>query len=106
MTITTKFNKRLSKNQKSKKNLHSFKLSFFMILVTLFYSVDFFSQNLIRNGDFEEGGSGIGFVVKGSGYTPLTAPFSGTTVPGNYGFTTNPQLMNTTDFIAGGDWIY
>ena len=103
MTITTKFNKRLSKNQKSKKNLHSFKLSFFMILVTLFYSVDFFSQNLIRNGDFEEGGSGIGFVVKGSGYTPLTAPFSGTTVPGNYGFTTNPQLMNTTDFIAGGD---
>ncbi len=103
MTTTTKFNNCLSKNRKSQKIQHSVKPSFFMILISFFYSLNFFSQNLIRNGDFEEGGSGIGFVVKGSGYTPLTAPFSGTTVPGNYGFTTNPQLMNTTDFIVSGD---
>ena len=85
MTTTTKFNNCLSKNRKSQKIRYSLQPSFFMILMSLFYSLNFFSQNLIRNGDFEEGGSGIGFVVKGSGYTPLTAPFSGTTVPGNYG---------------------
>jgi len=61
------------------------------------------SQNLLNNGDFESGGNGVGFNLNGSGYNLITAPFSGSTVAGNYAFTSNPQPMNTANFISGGD---
>src|SRR6478672_7758446 len=61
------------------------------------------AQNLLVNGDFESGGNGVGFNINGAGYTEITAPFSGNTVPGNYAFTTNPQPMNTANFISCGD---
>lgn len=61
------------------------------------------SQNLLTNGDFESGAPGTGFNVSGAGYTQISAPFSGTTVPGNFALTTNPAPMNTTNFIAGTD---
>ena len=61
------------------------------------------SQNLILNGGFEIGGSGVGFVTNGVGYTLLNAPYSGTTATGNFAFTTNPNLINTTSFIPSSD---
>lgn len=61
------------------------------------------SQNLLTNGDFEAGGPGIGFNVSGAGYTQISAPFSGTTVPGNYALATSPATVNTSDYIAGTD---
>lgn len=60
-------------------------------------------QNLLNNGDFESGGNGIGFNINSSFYNAITPPFSGTTSPGNYAVTTNPQPLNTNFFISGGD---
>lgn len=60
------------------------------------------AQNLITNGDFESG-FGIGFFINGAGYSQIVPPFSGTTAPGNFAITTNPQPMNTANFIFGGD---
>jgi len=57
------------------------------------------AQNLLTNGDFESGGSGNGFLV--SNYT-LINPVNGTSTPGRYAWTTNPNLMNST-YISGGD---
>ena len=59
--------------------------------------------DMLVNGDFESGGNGVGFSLNGAGYNLITQPFSGTTVSGDYAFTTNPQPMNTANFIAGGD---
>ncbi len=53
-------------------------------LITLFSSICIYSQNLIVNGDFESGGNGVGFITDGAGYSELLAPFSGTTVSGNF----------------------
>lgn len=69
----------------------------------IFSAVSIYSQNLLVNGDFESGGNGVGFSLNGAGYNLITAPFSGTTSPGDYAFTTNPQPMNTSNFISGGD---
>ncbi len=71
----------------------------FILLAPIFLS----AQNLLVNGDFESGGNNVGFNINGSGYTEITAPFSGNTVPGNFAFTTNPQPMNTANFISCGD---
>ena len=57
------------------------------------------AQNLLNNGDFESGGSGIGFFVHD--YS-LINPVTGTSSPGQYARTTNPSLMNTA-YISGGD---
>ncbi|MEC4050756.1 hypothetical protein OX284_015055, partial [Flavobacterium sp. SUN046] len=73
------------------------------ILLTFLFIGNLYSQNLLVNGDFEGGGNGVGFSLNGSGYSLITAPFSGTTSAGNYAFTTNPQPMNTSNFITGGD---
>ena len=61
------------------------------------------AQNLLNNGDFESGGNGVGFNINSSFYNAISPPFSGTTSPGNYAVTTNPQPMNTNFFISGGD---
>ncbi|HRG18952.1 MAG TPA: lamin tail domain-containing protein, partial [Flavobacterium lutivivi] len=75
----------------------------FALIAFVFFTQNAFSQNLLINGDFESGGNGVGFSLNGAGYTQINAPFSGTTSPGNYAFTTNPQPMNTSVFISGGD---
>lgn len=33
------------------------------------------AQNLLTNGNFETGGTGVGFNVSGAGYTQLMPPF-------------------------------
>lgn len=60
-----------------------------------------FSVNgqILTNGDFESGGSGVGFFVHD--YT-LINPLNGTSNPGFYARTTNPNLMNS-NYISGGD---
>jgi len=54
---------------------------------------------ILTNGDFESGGSGVGFMVHD--YTVIN-PVNGTSTPGFYARTTNPALMNST-YNAGGD---
>ena len=71
-----------------------------LVLIFLFTN-SLFSQNLILNGGFELGPSGVGFVTNGAGYgAPIS---SGTTAPGEFAVTTNPSLINTTDFIPSSD---
>ncbi|MEM0542989.1 lamin tail domain-containing protein, partial [Flavobacterium sp. j3] len=60
------------------------------------------SQNLLVNGNFETG-TVFGFFSNGAGYVRIFPPFTGTTAPGNWAFTNNPQLMNTASFVASGD---
>uniref|UniRef100_UPI0037BEB1B3 hypothetical protein n=1 Tax=Flavobacterium sp. TaxID=239 RepID=UPI0037BEB1B3 len=75
----------------------------FNILFLIFLLTNtLFSQNLIVNPGFEAGGSGLGFVINGPGYSLLN-PITGTSLPGNFAFSSNPNLVNTTDFLAGGD---
>jgi gliding motility-associated-like protein len=73
-----------------------------LILVLIFWTNFITCQNLIQNGSFELGGPGNGFIIDGAGYVMLIPPFSGTTVSGNYAFTTDPILVNT-GFLSGGD---
>jgi gliding motility-associated-like protein len=61
-----------------------------------------FSQNLINNGSFEFGGSGVGFVAGGNGYQLISPPFSGNTNAGDYAFVTNPNAV-ASYFVATGD---
>jgi hypothetical protein len=58
-----------------------------------------YSQNILTNGDFESGGSGVGFMAGGFPAYSL-ATITGTSVPGNYSFVTDPSLMNSS-FISG-----
>ncbi len=60
-----------------------------------------YSQNILTNGDFESGGSGVGFMAGGLPAYSL-ATIAGTSVPGNYAFVTNPQSLNSS-FNFGGD---
>lgn len=71
------------------------------ILALVFQTIS--AQNLLNNGDFESGGNGVGFSINSSFYNNINPPYSGTTSPGNYSVTTNPQLMNTGFFLSGGD---
>jgi len=101
MTITTKLNNCLSKNRKSQKTQHPLQPSFFMILISLFYTINFFSQNLITNGDFERGT--VGFITNSVAYKLISPPFSGSTAPGEYAITNDPKPLNTANFISIGD---
>lgn len=57
------------------------------------------NSQILTNGNFETGGSGVGFFVHD--YT-LINPLTGTSNPGFYARTTNPTLMNS-NYISGGD---
>ena len=70
-----------------------------MFVTVMLVSTNLTAQNLLNNGDFESGGSGVGFFV--NNYS-LINPLTGTSSPGQYARTTNPALMNTT-YISGGD---
>jgi gliding motility-associated-like protein len=76
----------------------------FTILFLIFlFTNSLFSQNLIVNGGFESGGSGVGFVCNGTGYIPVPTPYTGSTVEGNFALATNPNLINTASFISSSD---
>ncbi|KAB1153539.1 Ig-like domain-containing protein, partial [Flavobacterium luteum] len=79
--------------------LTGFKSILLLIITTLLSFTNTNGQNLLTNGDFESGGSGNGFLV--SNYS-LINPVNGTSTPGRYAWTTNPNLMNST-YISGGD---
>jgi gliding motility-associated-like protein len=83
-----------------KRQLPSYiKLFIVLFITSITVNTNLFSQNLLSNGDFESGGSGIGFLV--NNYT-LINPLTGNSNPGQYARTTNPILMNS-NFISGGD---
>ncbi|NMH27995.1 T9SS type B sorting domain-containing protein [Flavobacterium silvaticum] len=71
---------------------------YFLFFLLFLGSVNLHAQ-ILTNGDFETGGSGVGFLVHD--YT-LINPLTGTSNPGFYARTTNPALMNST-YNAGGD---
>ncbi|MBU3714792.1 MAG: hypothetical protein FGM46_07565 [Ferruginibacter sp.] len=73
-----------------------------LVLFLISCSFNSISQNLINNGDFESGGNGVGFNINGSGYSEITV-LTGSSSAGQYAFITNPQPMNTSFFISGGD---
>ncbi|HMP87832.1 MAG TPA: hypothetical protein PKE63_11175, partial [Lacibacter sp.] len=69
-----------------------------MFLLSLFSVQIGFGQNLINNGNFEQG-NGVGFSTN---YTFIPVP-TGNTNAGQYGVGTNPQPYNTASFINMGD---
>ncbi len=80
---------------------HQFKNLF--VLFILLASAAGFAQNLLSNGNFESGSNGVGFNINSCCYNEITPPFSGSTSPGNYAVTNNPQPMNTANFLSFGD---
>ncbi|MEL1243642.1 gliding motility-associated C-terminal domain-containing protein [Flavobacterium sp. DGU11] len=70
----------------------------FLFFLLIIGSADMSAQ-ILTNGNFENGGSGVGFFVHD--YT-LINPVNGTSNPGFYARTTDPALMNST-YISGGD---
>ncbi|MFN9113687.1 MAG: hypothetical protein ACK5XN_26760 [Bacteroidota bacterium] len=77
-------------------NYLRFLLVIFFASPTFFFS-SVFAQNLIANGDFEQGNN-VGF---SSNYV-FIAP-TGSTSAGQYGIGKNPQLYNSSSFINTGD---
>ncbi len=74
-------------------------LKFFIVLLSFSSFVN--AQNLLTNGDFEAATQvGNGFEV-GAGYSLITVP-TGSTIQGNFGFTTNPAPFNSV-FVTTGD---
>lgn len=73
-------------------------LAFILILSDLSLK----AQNFLNNGDFESGGNGVGFSINSNFYNAVSQPFPGTTQPGQYGVTNNPQLLDNA-FLPGGD---
>jgi|UPI000484ECDE gliding motility-associated-like protein len=76
------------------------RLSHFLFLILISFSNIVLGQSLV-NGDFETGGNGFGFLINGAGYSQIN-PLTGTSAPGNFAITTNPQLLNS-NFNSGGD---
>jgi len=75
-----------------------FKKTHFVLLLLIIGS-NAINAQFLSNGDFESGGSGVGFLV--NDYT-LINPVTGNSNPGFYARTTNPVLMDAS-FISGGD---
>lgn len=82
------------------KTYYSFFFKKIQILLCLLIFGNFSANSqILSNGNFESGGSGVGFFVHD--YT-LINPLTGTSNPGFYARTTNPILMNS-NYISGGD---
>ena len=77
-----------------------YSINYFLFVILISFSNSALGQSLI-NGDFENGGNSIGFLINGAGYLPINPP-TGSSSPGNYAITTNPQLLNS-NFISGVD---
>lgn len=73
---------------------------FSFILLVIFLPIK--TQNLLKNGDFESGGKGIGFDVNSIFHNQLTPPYSENTSNVNYPIASNPQTVNN-GFVSGGD---
>ncbi|NBU80582.1 MAG: hypothetical protein EBS55_02900, partial [Flavobacteriaceae bacterium] len=69
-----------------------------LILITTLISFQGFSQNLLVNGNFESGGSGIGFQT--NYFLPGTV---GTSAQREYNILTDPFIMNTSNFVHATD---
>ena len=67
------------------------KNKFILFILSFLFTNTLLSQNLILNPGFEAGGSGVGFVINGTGYSLLN-PITGTSLPGNFAFSSNPDL--------------
>ncbi len=78
--------------------LYFFKRRSLLLLLLIIGSANVSAQ-ILTNGNFEGGGSGVGFLV--NDYTVIN-PVTGTSNPGFYARTKNPALMNS-NYIAGGD---
>ncbi len=63
------------------------------IIPIIFFNLNLSSQNLLVNGDFESGGSGVGFQTNYN--LPSTA---GTSTSRDYNIIVNPFTMNTSNF--------
>ncbi len=74
--------------------------NYFLFLILISFSNSALGQSLI-NGNFENGGNTIGFLINGAGYSQIDPP-TGSSSPGNYSITTNPQLLNS-NFNSGVD---
>ena len=72
------------------------KTHFFLFLIFLLLSNLVCAQ--LTNGNLEAAGSGNGFLVNQYNLSPLT----GVSSPGDYGYTNNPQTMDSS-FFPGGD---
>ncbi|MFN3943254.1 MAG: hypothetical protein ACK4K1_11540, partial [Flavobacterium sp.] len=77
-------------------------LFWFIIFCSSIFVTQFYSQNLITNGNFEQGFN-VGFQGGQSpGYNYIAAP-SGNTNAGDWAIGTNPLPYNTSSFISSGD---
>ena len=74
-----------------------------LVFIGFCISLQVWGQNFIANGHFEFGGLGTGFSVNGQGYTNLIPPFLGTTQPGDFAITNNPQPLNNAFFLPFSD---
>jgi hypothetical protein len=77
-------------------NKNIFSLLFSLLIVSAISS-----QNLLVNGNFEGGGNGVGFNINDSNYNVIPV-LSGSSINGDYAFTTDPQLFNSS-FNSSGD---
>lgn len=77
--------------------LYTNKKIIFLFASLFFLNLSIRSQ-ILTNGDFESGGSGVGFLVHD--YT-LINPLNGISSPGFYARTTDPVFMNAGYFSAG-----
>ena len=73
----------------------------YFIIILLFMGTGLSGQNLLVNGDFENGGSGTGFTT--NYLLPVTA---GTSNLGNYNIVTSPFDMNTAFFAPADDHTF
>ncbi|MCZ8330920.1 MAG: hypothetical protein O9282_06380, partial [Flavobacterium sp.] len=73
-----------------------------LLLVSLFYFFQGYSQNLLTNPGFEAGGNGIGFGVS-TAYTQMATATQATSTPGDFGILQYPKRLNSTDFFFVGD---
>jgi len=85
------------------KNYKHLLICFLTLFISNIYQ-PVFSQNLLINGDFENGNIS-GFDVNGQGYSQVFPPAEGfeTSSPGDFAILDDPILLNTSFFISGGD---
>ncbi len=73
-----------------------------LILVLMFLFVKGYTQELIIDGNMEGYNGLSNFEYKGGGYTTLSDPLLGNSIPGNNAVTNNPKNFNT-GFLAVAD---
>lgn len=77
-------------------------INLLVFIIILLSSNVYSQQEIIINGNLSNYGNYANFAYSGGGYTLLTAPFSGTSAPGQNGLCINTQEFNAS-FIFGKD---